>query len=279
MRDARDRGFMFRLTRDEHESYILGTVHVGRRDWIFPGPTLVEALQNADRVVMELDLADPAVLGRLQAGFRAGAEAATLPAALAQRLARARSAGCAEGLVALRPEMQVMTLAALSLRAAGYDPAYGIDMAIAEAAQSLDKPTAGLETPEQQLALLLSDDPATRAEIVAGVLDELDDPRTAANARRLLEAWNESDVETVRRYPRWCNCLETPAARRRWQLLIDDRNAAMVEEISRLHETGQSLFIAVGALHFAGDEGLRPRLEAAGFQVQRMLYPLPAERR
>ncbi len=138
----------------------------------------------------------------------------------------------------------------------------------------IDKPTGGLETPEQQLALLFSDDAATRAEIVAGVLDELADPRMLANARRLLEAWNESDVETIRRYPRWCNCLETPAARRRWTVLIDERNAAMVEEITRLHETGQSLFVAVGALHFAGDDGLRPRLEAAGFLVQRMLYPL-----
>src|SRR5882724_5290074 len=58
MRDARDRGFLWRISKDGRTSYLYGTIHVGRVAWMFPGPVLTDALRASDVVALELDLSD-----------------------------------------------------------------------------------------------------------------------------------------------------------------------------------------------------------------------------
>ena len=47
MRDARDRGFLWRIEKDGRRSWLYGTLHVAERGWMFPGPTLVQALRQS----------------------------------------------------------------------------------------------------------------------------------------------------------------------------------------------------------------------------------------
>ena len=55
-RQARDRGFLWRLRKDGHVSYLYGTVHVARQDWTIPGPAVMSALRASDVVALELDV-------------------------------------------------------------------------------------------------------------------------------------------------------------------------------------------------------------------------------
>jgi uncharacterized protein len=64
LRSAVDRGLLWRISKGGRSSWLYGTLHVGRQPWMFPGPQVREALQSADRVALELDLLDPAVMGR-----------------------------------------------------------------------------------------------------------------------------------------------------------------------------------------------------------------------
>ena len=61
-RDARDRGFLWRVTKQGRSSYLFGTLHLGKMPWIFHGPRLREALAQTDTLALELDLTDPAML-------------------------------------------------------------------------------------------------------------------------------------------------------------------------------------------------------------------------
>src|SRR5687767_2783013 len=61
-RDARDRGFLWRISKQGRSSYLFGTLHLGRMPWVFAGPRLREALANTDTLALEIDLTDPAVL-------------------------------------------------------------------------------------------------------------------------------------------------------------------------------------------------------------------------
>lgn len=270
---ARNRGFLFEVRKGGRLSYLYGTTHIGRRDWVFLGPLVIAALGSVDRVALELDLGDADVLQRLQAGVQRRADSPALPADLEQRLGAARQAACADELAALRPEFQVVGLAGLALRPDGFDPAYGVDAVIAEFAAASGKPVLGLETPEAQLALLLRDDATAVAELVGSTLDELARPQTRTSMLRLMQAWDEGDLGTLRRYESWCDCLNTPLERQQWAALLDGRNPAMLEQLVQWHEGGERLFVAVGALHLVGPQGLPALLEARGFEVRRVLYP------
>jgi hypothetical protein len=61
--------------------------------------------------------------------------------------------------------------------------------------------------------------------------------------------------------------VRTPAERRALQRLLDDRNPGLAEGIARLHDQGQRVFGAVGALHMVGPTGLPALLAARGFRV------------
>src|SRR5437763_6015355 len=55
----RDRGLLWRIEKDGRTSWLYGTIHVGKPEWIVPGPTIMRALMASDTVVLELDLSNP----------------------------------------------------------------------------------------------------------------------------------------------------------------------------------------------------------------------------
>jgi uncharacterized protein len=274
LRDATDRGFLFRLQRDGRSSWLYGTLHVARKPWMFPGPRLREALRASDRVALELDLADPDIARRLMAVTAAAPGAPPLPAALAERLRQQAAAACAgPELAALKPEMQVITLSVLSARRVGLEPGYGVDGFLAGYARSLGKPVLSLESPEAQIGLLLQATPEATAQFVAQGLDELAGDQAAATLRRVADTWSRSDWDDLGRYAEWCRCLDTEAQRQLMHRLLDERNHVIAARIQALHAAGHRLFAGVGALHLIGAQGLPALLAAQGFQVERVLPP------
>ena len=236
------------------------------------GPQVMAALAAADRVAFELDLLDPDVLQRLQRAARAPAGQPRLPDALAERLAQQRSLACVGSLLeGLRPELQVITLVSLSLRGDGLDPAWGIDGWLARLAHARRQTVLSLETPEQQVALLVAPRPAEVATVVRRGLDELEDPATRRVALRLAEHWAASDLAAIENFAQWCGCLESEAERQAHQAGVLARNPAMAERIATLHQRGARVFAAVGALHMTGPEGLPALLARRGFQVELLL--------
>src|SRR5262249_3863218 len=112
-REARDRGFLWRITKQGRSSYLFGTLHVGKLPWIFAGPRLQQALAGTDTLALEIDIPDPSLL-------RSPPSSATAPLALPEemraRLARQVEAACLpeHALDHLNPLMQAVTLTVLS---------------------------------------------------------------------------------------------------------------------------------------------------------------------
>ncbi|NDY93866.1 TraB/GumN family protein [Ideonella livida] len=272
-RTAPDRGLLYRVDKDGRSSWLFGTLHVARPDWAVPGPQTRAALQAADRVALELDLTDPAVQRALLAVLRTPA-GDPLPEALARRLDQAATGQCAgPELRALRPELQLVQLSLLQLRADGLDAAYGIDGFMAGLARGLGKRLVSLESAQQQARLLLQTDPAQRDAQLAEGLDELESGRGRRLGVRLAQAWAQADVDTLESYAQWCDCLDTPARRADMRRLLDDRNPAMAAQIDRMHRGGLRVFAAVGSLHLIGPQGLPALLRARGYTVQRLTPP------
>lgn len=272
-RSARDRGFLWRISKDGHSSYLFGTIHVAKIDWSHPGPQVMRALQAVDTLALELDPLDPDIQRRLLAAI-AAQHRAVLPAALAQRLQRQLQAECvpAQALASFTPELQLSALLTMIGRRDGLDPAYGIDNFLAGAGRKLNKSVVSLETPEMQLQALAMPTQQESLDFIKDNLPDLERGTARSQLLRLAQAWANGDLDTIESYKSWCDCLKTPAERAMLKRILDDRNPAMAIAIDALHGAGKRVFSAVGSLHMVGPNGLPALLAQRGYQVDRVAY-------
>jgi len=272
-RDARDHGFLWRITKDGHSSFLYGTIHAARPDWMFPGPTVLEAMRSSDTVALELDALDPDMQGRLAASL-AAMRMEPLPVPLARRLEQRRTAECidAEGWARFPPEFQIATLTLLAGRRDGLDPAYAIDVVLAGTAREMGKPVVSLEAPEGQTDALQMPTRAGTIALVQSGLDDLDAGRARPLLRRISKAWVDSDYAELSRYTAWCGCVRTPAERAAMKRLLDDRNPTLAEGIDTIHAAGHSVFAAVGSLHLFGPRGLPALLKRRGYKIEQGVF-------
>lgn len=272
---ARDRGFLWRIRKDGRSSWLYGTIHVGRLEWMFPGPQVSAALKGSDVVAFELDFTDEALMRRLQEGLgRAARDTAAppLPEDLAARVKRQLQAACAPAELqqALPPEMLGAALMMMAARRDGLDAGYAIDPALAQFARREGKPVVSLETPELQIGLMRSNSAVDLRENMEKMLRDLEEGRVRPLLLRVAEVWNEGRAAELARYREWCECARTALERKTLKAMLDDRNRPMAERIDALHTSGKTVFAAVGSLHMFGPAALPALLAARGYQVSRI---------
>jgi uncharacterized protein len=268
---AKDHGFLWRVTKDGRTHHLFGTIHVGKLEWAFPGAKLRTALADAQTVAFELDPLDPAVRSSLRG---AGGGSAKLPAALDAKLRREIQRACipAQALAGMHPMMQAMAAMVVDAARDGLQVAYGQEFVLAGAAKARSLRTVSLETPERQLAAIIPSDPVQAERTLASTLEQMQSGLGRRVLLRMAAAWERGDLQEIEQYERWCDCVKTDDDRAMLKALNDERNPAMAERIEALHGEGLRLFVAVGALHMTGPTALPALLEARGFVVQRVEF-------
>lgn len=268
-RPAQDVGLLWRLSKDGRDSWLFGTIHVGKPAWSAPGPALRQALSRSDVVALEIDPADPQLAQRLHQATRAAPPADAAQRARLQALADAAClpAGSLQG---LHPMLQAVTLTLLQARHDGLDAAYAQELMLAAAARAAGLPVVALESVAQQVDALLPQDAQQMRRLLDESLDQLERGRAGPLLRRLAEAWAAGDLQMLERHAQWCECADTDEQRAWLRRLNDDRNPQLAAGIDALHARGHRVFAAVGALHMTGAQALPRLLQQRGYQVQRV---------
>lgn len=274
---ARDRGFLWRISKGGRDSYLYGTIHVGKLDWAFPGPRVREALEGSETLALELDLTDPDVLAQLSRSMKPDATRGTrfqLPPAAQQRLARQAQLACVgpDVLSGQHPVMQAITLTVLAARHDGLDPSYAQELVLGGIARAIDKRIVSLESAEMQAGLLVPSDQKQALAITEQTLTQLEKGQARAMLVKVARVWDESDLEQLSNFEQWCGCADTEDARQFLRRVNDDRNGPMAERIDGLHSGGRTVFAAVGALHMTGPRGLPQLLQQRGYTVERVRF-------
>ena len=270
-REARDVGLLWRLSKDGRDSWLFGTIHVGRLAWSAPGPGLRQALSRSNVLALEIDPLDPQLAAQLQRAMR---DAPPADAALRQRLQAQFVAAClgADALQGLHPMLQLVTLTLLQARQNGLDAAFAQELVLAATARAAGLRIVALESAQQQVDALLPADAAQMQQLLDQGLEQLERGHASPVLRRLATAWAAGDLDTLERYAEWCECADDEAQRAWLRRLNDDRNAHLAAGIDALHANGQRVFAAVGALHMTGAQALPKLLQQRGYKVQRVSF-------
>jgi uncharacterized protein YbaP (TraB family) len=268
---AKDRGFLWRISKGGHTSYLYGTVHIAKPSWTFLGRTVRAAFDASDRLAVEVDLTDPDVKQRVAKSLGAPENNLPLPDPLLKRIQTFAERVCFP-LSDLDKTPLALKLSALARYMSMYDglyTAFGIDASLSELARDTGKPVVSLENPETRIRV---DDASDRIVLPTEAIEGLETGRTRELGLRGVEVWAESRYDDFLRYKEWCECFDTDAKRRYWSRATEDRNRIQALAIDALHEMGHNVFAAVGYAHMVGDRGLPSLLEQMGYQVEFVVF-------
>jgi hypothetical protein len=273
MHNASDHGFLWRISKDGRASYLYGTIHVAKFDWMFPGPVVSRALRETDTVALEMDMLDADIQRGIVRGM-AALPVATMPESLAKRMRQQAEAVCVpyDTLAGLAPELQVTALTIMVGRQAGLNAEYAIDTVLAGIGHQTNKKVVSLESPEMQLQVLLMKDMQESNAFLEDSLAELESGRSLSLLKRISKVWDEGDHEVMTKFEEWCECLNTESERKVMKRALDDRNPALAEQIDKLHQSGKQVFAAVGSMHMFGELGLPLLLQKRGYRVEKVLF-------
>lgn len=162
-------------------------------------------------------------------------------------------------------EMETWAVAlALSQLSDRGDSGNGVDRALLKLAKG--KRIVELEGVERQLALFDTLPPAQQSRLLEEVAADLADAEAETQGDRRMLGWLAGDTATLEKETRE-GLLADPGLR---EVLLVKRNLDWAERIAALLRSGAQPFVAVGAAHLVGPEGLAALLERRGYAVKRV---------
>lgn len=249
------------------QAWLLGTIHALPRPAAWRSPAIDRALGEADTVAVEVaGLADESATARAYARLGTGEGLPPLSAridpglrgALAERL---RKAGRSEADLA-RTETWAAALLLARAGASSDQAANGIDRAVLRLAGT--RRVIEFEGVAAQLGLFDALPEREQRDLLNAVLRE--NGAAGEESPDLVLAWRTGDFAAIEAESHK-GLLADPELR---EALFTARNRAWSERIARELAAGRRLFVAVGAAHMAGSDGLAAMLEAKGFRVIRV---------
>ncbi len=266
---------MWRIDGATNSVYLLGSIHLLREE-DHPLPKVIDtAYDDAEVVVMELDMDDLDPVYTQTAFNRAGVlrDGRTLQDLMGAKLyAEAERAAQVvdipiDLLSQSEPWLAAMTVELMVLYRIGFNPIYGVEMTMTTRATADGKPIEGLETVDEQLAFLDGLPLDVQNEMLLQTLRESASLREQID--ELIAAWRHGDVATLNG-----SLLESIARESELHdVLVVQRNRRWVDAIVEWLDDEDDYLVIVGALHLVGDEGVPSLLEQRGIDIDQLSEP------
>lgn len=247
--------------------YLLGSIHLGDKDF-YPLPEAVESAFNTSKLlVVEVNLKNMGTFGAMKLIQQYGLypDDDGLSKHLPKNLADALDDFCRRHhlprsmLEQYKPWVVAATIEALMLQQAGEDINLGIDLHFlneSKPPQQIEE----LETAELQMTVLSSATENEQQEELADTLKEMDDAK--AQVKEMREAFLSGDPVTLQKF-----MDDHGSPKSLYKKLVDDRNVAMAARIDGYLKKKDQCFVVVGAAHLVGDHGLVKLLQEKNYKV------------
>jgi uncharacterized protein YbaP (TraB family) len=273
---APQRGTLYRVRDHDRTVYLFGTIHVGEAGFYPLEDGVMQALTQAARLVVELDVRDAdsfqAALHR-HGTYPSGDSAPRHLSPAAQQELGATLARFGIPLAQVerfKPWLLANMLAGLDLERSGYERAQGLEYFLLTAAQQQAKTVQELESADYQMALFAGMDDAEQEQYLRETLAELNDGTARQNARRLVDAWSHADSKSIEQMLREETREDTTKGRLMRRVILGKRNPEMAGKIEAYMKSEGTTFVGVGLLHLVGEDGVPKLLQQRGYEVEKL---------
>ena len=261
---------LFEVSGKSNQIFLLGSIHMLRKQ-DYPLPRVVEeAYQAAEVLVMELDMDDlnPMELVSVFAGSATATEGQTLRSLMgeesyskAEKLAVPIDANLAV-FNAFEPWFAAMTIVNLQMNKLGFSESLGIEMHFVPRAAKDKKEILGLETAEFQLAIFDSLPLPLQRELLLTSLEQAAD--LADQTETMIQAWKSGDTKQLHELLT-DSMEETPQL---YDQVVVQRNRNWIPEIEGYLDQEEDYLIVVGAGHLVGENSVIDLLRKKGHEVR-----------
>ena len=265
---------LWEVRSEQNTVYLFGTIHVGKADF-YPLPPAVEsAFANSEVLALEVDPANEqeALVAFMSAMYAPpdSIENHLTPALLASVVEISARYGVPfEQLRQMKPYLLMLTLTTLEYARLGYSATQGLESHFSQRARNSGKRVVSLESMSQQMQMLENLSPQLQSAMLQITVDELANDEVSELVTKMIQAWRAGDTAALdavlsveeRRLP-------GAMAKEFHERFLTERNVEMAQQVERMLRNGERAFVAVGALHMAGKQGLPALLSAKGYKVR-----------
>lgn len=256
-----------------YKSYLFGTHHLVPVDYLDSVHGVYRAFNACRAVVGEVVVDDPALLKKMTDGARMPNYVTMRELFSDSNYVRVDSAlrsvlgmGLPE-LAGLKPAM-ISNLYALELyrrQSPEQSDGWQLDSFFQQVAAQKNVPVFGLETVDDQIALLYNAQTLQRqAFLLVGAVEQ--SGNAAAEMEQLNRLYRQGDLDGLLAFYDSDTTRFAPTRQEKFGML-DERNDAWARRLPELMR-GRPCFVAVGALHLAGENGLIALLRKEGYKVK-----------
>jgi len=252
--------------------YLFGTIHALPKDQSWHSAKIDAAIQQSHALYLEIPNVDDAASMQpalMQLGMDQAHPLSTklTPDQLAKLTKAAASAGLPGGeamLESFKPWLAALMLSLVPLMQAGYDPNSGVELELKPEFVQANKPVKGFETAEQQMHYFSDMSDKAQVDFLAAELDDFDS--AIDKFKQMLAAWSAGDTDELDKLN---NAEFKDKYPDLFQTLVVNRNQGFTTQIGGLLKGDGISFVAIGAGHLVGDEGIPAMLQKQGYKVTR----------
>lgn len=265
---TQEKSLLWKITGNglEKPSYLFGTIHIICKNDFFWTDAMESALQQTEKVTFELDLDDPALQMQMAMALIAK-DGKSLKSYFTAEDYELFNAYAKENLKSVpffaiekMTPTGVMMLMSSSMFKCEETSSY--EMSISEKATTAKKEILGLETLEEQLTALNSMPADSVIDYINSIVKKEETGKVDNQFAEMIRVYKDQDLEGMIKLTEMEDglTLNTDA-------MLNNRNKNWIPVIEKMIHT-QPTFIAVGAAHLGGKEGVIQLLKAKGYKLE-----------
>lgn len=267
------KSLLYKVSSQSSTVYVLGSIHLAKPELYPLDKEIINAYEKSDILVVEVDPESEESARQMQNSidsFGIYPPGQSLKSELSQKTYGAlesyvnKTGTSLETMQRMRPWIVMLQLTISEMMKLGYSSDLGIDNHFLNRAKSDKKRIVGLETAQEQMALLSRDDKRFQDRLLLYTLKSMQELEPMLD--KMFESWQKGEekiFEEIISMP----LEEEPDLKEIYADLITKRNYKMVQKIEGFLKRNKNYFVIVGSGHLVGKEGILELLRSHSYRV------------